>query len=120
MSHNYYLVSTCSCCGNQQVEHIGLSSVGWDFCFRALGKLDSALSWFDYIERSLTEDNVAIVDDSDDRISFDDFKNIVYASRERDGKSHGAYLEEHHPITAREMGVFYDNEGFTFLRKEFG
>lgn len=55
MGTNYYVEKTpcCQYCGHQRpAKHIGLSSAGWRFVFRAYPDegLTSAKAWFEYLE----------------------------------------------------------------------
>jgi len=115
MSTNYYLkLNVCPCCGHAEKElHIGKSSMGWQFTFHGIKELGltSKKAWFERLSRLLPSE--MIVNEYDDVIFPDDFKNMV-RQKQRDEKHNHA-----RECYSRDPDNWVDEEGHSFSGYEF-
>lgn len=77
MGCNYYLVSDpCKECGKESFRrHIGKSSVGWQFHFRAYPE-DNIFCYHDWVLK-IKHPNFYIIDEYDIRVSVEEFIHMV-------------------------------------------
>lgn len=79
MGTNYYLKKDyCVLCGRYDKVHIGKRSLGWKFMFRVTDVITSIEDWFREIDKS----GGVIVDEYDENISIDKFKDILQSNVE--------------------------------------
>lgn len=88
MGTNYYTIprkrSIC-----QEVKHIGKSSYGWKFLFRGYEEenIRNVEDWKKYIK----ENDLLILDEYDDEISFEDFFKLVEEKQKENNKDDFKY-----------------------------
>lgn len=91
MGTNFYArIKPCNECGLSKEEiHIGKSSYGWTFTFHATDEIKSYKDWLIFLEDS----HVLIFDECGDKISLEDFKEMV--EKKKDEKmNHAIYCKE--------------------------
>jgi hypothetical protein len=116
MGTNYYLMTdVCPHCGRSEEKvHIGKSSAGWSFSFRAY-KAECGTLMHDGVSITTTQDwrdilsGGLIMDEYDREISESDFWMMVY--KKRGGRNHARW----YPLN----GNFVDEEGKSFSPYEF-
>lgn len=93
MGTNYYLVNSCSKCGNEEQRHIGKSSVGWTFalCTYPDEGIESLNDWHSFVSDG------QIVDEYGNELEPWEMLLVVCvrASGQRDGHSQ-RFLDENH------------------------
>ena len=117
MGTNYYAqVNVCKHCQRPSHSlHIGKSSGGWTFSFRAYEKYDSEYeivirSWEDW-EKFLQRPDVTICDEYDDMRSFEFFRDVVF------GDNRPSQMQNH--TDCYPDGNFKDKDGHSFSTGEF-
>jgi hypothetical protein len=94
MGTNFYLKKkACECCGLRDEEHtihVGKSSYGWSFSFHGIpGDIESEEDWKNIMK---SREDMEIVNEYDDTVSYEDFWSLV--KHKRDGKNHTIYCRE--------------------------
>lgn len=109
MGCNYYAqTKPCPTCGNcTTMKHIGKSSIGWKFLFRAYTMSPTSYKeWLEY----LSNPDVIIIDEYGREITFNSFKDLIECKQKEDGYENRFY---------EAGGFYYDNEGYRFGEREF-
>lgn len=131
MGTNYYLKSKpCVTCGHSEnKKHIGKSSFGWQFHFRGYRE-DMLVSYKSWLEE-LNDPNKIIVDEYNDQIPLDDFKQLIESKDQ--GVNHFNIISNN-PMTYKErqylirhpyrydsyhQNCWKDDEGYAFTDCEF-
>lgn len=124
MSTNYYVITNeCECCKRYDEQHIGKSSVGWEFTFRGYqGELTSWDQWKSYLIGK------TIRDEYSESVSYQDFVDMVEGPKSpgfvnpttgRKNLSHNdAGKNDKYPWFNPEYD-WYDNLGYSFSEREF-
>jgi hypothetical protein len=134
MGTNYYLTNKkCVTCGNKKGEsHIGKSSCGWQFHFRAYRR-HGIVSWKDWLEEFKNEKK-EIYDEYGELISIDDF--IAHVISKKTEALNPYNMISHKPTNEIEREYFRkrpylprgldieesswnDDEGFSFTDQDF-
>lgn len=135
MGMNFYLrCKPCKTCGHiHTMKHIGKSSYGWQFHFKAWSD-ECIISYKDWI-REFDDTNKEIVNECGDVFSVDQFKDLVYSKkdhlnhynivrglpmtdREKDYISRN-YSAQYCRTLHDESKCWKDDEGNTFSDQEF-
>lgn len=105
MGTNYYHVhNICPCCKRADTEHIGKSSIGWQFTFHAT---EQARSWQDW--KRLLQDG-EIRDEYDTLHSYTAFVEFVEAKQANNTRNHARLYPD---------PSYVDDEGYSFSPDEF-
>lgn len=101
MGTNYYhQTNICACCGRCDLEHIGKSSMGWQFTFHAT---ESARSWSDW---KLVLKEGQIVNEYDEPQPYDEFVAFVEQKQANNTRNHALLYPD--------RGNYIDDEGYSF------
>lgn len=111
MGTNYYAkAKTCKCCGHTPEDfHIGKSSAGWTFTFRAHPEIRSYKQLLEYLS------DKQIVDEYRREVSLRKFMRLV--ERKRKGPHCMAIYEKSDECCPNDS--FLDEEGHSFTDREF-
>jgi hypothetical protein len=105
----YYIVPKCPTCGNRDILHIGKSSAGWKFMFRAHPEKEIK-AFRDWV-RVLSRGDGHIEDEYGRKIEFYEFLRMVYYKQEHEPQSHA--------VANPSDNDYLDGDGFSFSRGEF-
>jgi hypothetical protein len=137
MGTNYYAqanateqeVETLKKFGHQiPIVHIGKQSAGWSFSFNAVpSQTAQTLGWgtddvmsFHQWKHIISSNNISIINEYDDPVSYEDFISLVHESCE--GMNHTTVMRNSPIPLERSHGFdrcFYDGEGYSFQWSEF-
>lgn len=118
MGTNYYAhLDACPTCGKGEELHIGKSSAGWRFSFRAHpDRHPPIVSWRDWEQALRT---ATIKDEYDAPVRFSDFLRLVW-SKEHQPNCQTCHMEKHHPKGYLESDQdYHDADGHPFSPREF-
>lgn len=113
MGTNYYAhnkKTTCECCGradDMDILHIGKSSIGWTFSFQGFDekyhqpKIKSLKDWKIF----LSDPDIFIQNEYGDKISNNDFFEVVNSKQNDDNQNHAKLYPE---------GNWVDEDGYSF------
>lgn len=102
MGTNYYLISNeCDHCERRDILHIGKSSAGWNFVFRAYDEINCIEDWMNLLENKSNK----IQDEYDNPVENVDFLSICLRKEMR--------------TVENEDRFFKDSKGFSFCSGEF-
>jgi|WetSurMetagenome_2_1015567.scaffolds.fasta_scaffold309097_3 hypothetical protein len=106
MSTNYDVrYGQCKYCSRYDGRHIGKSSMGWQFSFRAYDDIKSWKDWKTFLKKK----NVKMFDECNKEMSFKDFCNLVEEKQKTEKLNH-AYNDPE---------SFLDAEGYSMSPYEF-
>ena len=138
MGMNFYAVlDPCPHCHRGDIKlHIGKLSTGWPFIFQKISeshgpstewiRLFSFESWCEFLQR----ENVICVDSSDNIYGYNDFRDIVLASKES-GLYSVSTVNRHQDMglfvhntamnnySSRGVDDWYDSDGWLFISDDF-
>lgn len=127
MGTNFYAVAPgLPTADNGRGLHIGKSSAGWLFGFRAYPDAEPPLTSWQEWQRFLKLPGVAIMDEYGDTHSAEDFPtraNVAPCSGQVEPEAgkrsccDACYMAEHHPVIPPDW--YHDDEGFALGRREF-
>lgn len=116
MGTNYYAVfNACPHCKAGEREHIGKSSLGWEFSFHGT---ESIRMWSTWKER-LSEPDTLIEDEYGSEISYQDFVTKVEASKGKTNTVDYLHQEGRTELFSGYNRYWKDPEGWSFFNGEF-
>lgn len=102
-----------------EMRHIGKSSVGWTFSFKAYPEL-GINSFQDYLEELIDKD---IYNEYGEKIYLIEFYSLIKSKQENpENKNHTIWCRNDENYTVRKHGekdCYVDVEGYSFSLKEF-
>lgn len=113
MGTNYYLHrNICGCCKRYDRYHIGKSSAGWQFTFRAYDYEDAPLRIRNYRDwqDEILEDGIKIFDEYGGELKWTEFLTLVERKRSEPRNHASEYPGEYD---------YVDGEGYSFTNREF-
>lgn len=106
MGTNYYhRRNVCDCCGRFDLEHIGKSSIGWQFTFHATATERTFQDWATALRAGGT-----IEDEYGCGVSVDDFLALVESKRT---------APNNHAALYTQYGDYIDPEGYSMSPGDF-
>lgn len=99
MGNNFYLYC------EQEKLHIGRSGYGWEFIFEAHPKLNiySWEDWQEHLDISLRSPNYILIDDENNRLSLDEFVDVVDAKKRQERYGEGKLLNHFDELQREEF-----------------
>ncbi len=135
MGTNYYhRINICEHCNRYTEQHIGKSSVGWQFLFhgyngqKKVPEIKSFKDWLYVLWKSLTTDKTGkIVDEYGRELSFDEFFALVKNNQtgsfnDRLNLNHYDHRKDFHKQHNWAVNInndWKDDEGYSFTSVEF-
>ena len=79
MGTNYYLKTSCECCEQETILHLGKRSCGWRFTFHIYPDegLNNSQEIMEYLHRIISKNDSRIINEYSEELTLEEFKTLV-------------------------------------------